>query len=201
MLRFSYRILQKLAVFEVARTFTVDTACLSAGSQQAEVIALDQESLALYLERGEAPGCEPFIERLSEQGLHAFGAIVDGELASFAWLHEGLAEAGMNYGYHPGTATAIHLADDAAFVFHIYTAPQFRGRGLMGAVLRGAASRLLAERGVRTLVTTTETINDAARAGFARLGFEDCGAYCRFGLPRWTTGWYPRPAAPILAFG
>lgn len=201
MRQLAYRALQKLAVFEVARTLTADTAILATGEQRSEVVRLDKQTLQGFLDQNQAPGCEPFLERLDEPNLHAFGAILHGRLVSFAWLHEGSAEAGMNYGYHPGTATAIRLTDDAAFVFHLYTAPEARGQGWMRSVIWKAAKELLQNRSIRSFVTTTETINQPARRALENAGFIDRGAYCRLGVGEWCSGWYPRTSEPIVGFG
>lgn len=199
--RLLYRGLQKLAVLEIARTLTASTDQLSTGTEGGLVARLDRARVLGFFERGDAPSCEAFARRLDEPRLHCFGAIDAGRLLSFAWVHEGSAEAGMNFGYHPGTATAMRLTPDAAFVFHLHTAREARGRGLASAVLRHAAAALRAERGVRSLVTTTEMVNDAARLALKRAGFEDRGCYWRFGFGSWATGWYPPPSGPIVGFG
>ncbi len=203
--RLPYRALQKLIVLEGVRTLVAPVDHLAAvptkpGVAPAELVQLDPATLVQYIAQDEAPNCEPFARRLDEPRLHCFGAIAEKSLVAFLWLHEGSAEAEMNCGYHPGTATPIALVPSAAFVFHVYTAPSARGQGRMGAVLGHAARTLQAERGIESFVTTTEIINRAARAGLTKVGFEERGIYWRFGLGRKTGGWYPRPTSPILGF-
>lgn len=204
--RLPYRVLQKLIVFGGARTLVAPVDCLAAAptqpsSVQHQLVRLNEKNLARHIARGEAPYCESLALRINEPRLHCFGAIENEKLVAFIWVHEGSAEAEMNYGCHLGTATSIGLANDSAFVFHVYTAPEARGQGWMGAVLRHAAQVLGTEHGIESFVTTTEVINRAALAGFTKIGFEERGVYWRYGLGSLVRGWYPKPIFPILSYG
>lgn len=199
--RTGYRIAQKLAVVEGVRLLSAPTAWIEASrTNRVRVVPLDAETLRRQAALGHAQGCDEYTGRLGEPDLDAFGVLVEERLACFAWFRRRGVEGPMNRGYHPGTATAIELVDDAAFVFHAYTAPEFRGRGLLPAVLASAARTLRRERGVRWLATTTECVNDAARRALCRAGFEDHGGYWRVGVGRRVAGWYPPPTMPFVGF-
>ncbi|QDV78336.1 hypothetical protein [Botrimarina mediterranea] len=118
-----------------------DTARATLGGHDAE--SLSRERLQHYLDLGEAPFCDTLVERLDDDRISCFGVEANGSLLSFAWLCKGVAEAEMNYGRQPSTATPLLLSSIAAFVFHAYTAPHVRSQGLLGAVLRKAAASLL----------------------------------------------------------
>lgn len=200
--RLPYKALQKLVVVEGVHTLVADGGRLAAAPRPVGAVELRRPEVEFYLRQGQAPGCEALARRLDEPTMHAFGCIDSGgTLTSFAWLHEGYAEPRMNHGYHLGTATGVRLADDAAFVFHVYTHPAYRGRGLVRAVLGKAAETLAKTRGIRRFATTTEIVNDAAFTALTRLGFEPAGVYWRFGVGTRVGGWYPRATPPIVRFG
>jgi hypothetical protein len=203
-LRPLYRLLQRIFVLEAVAVMTARTAEVSVHRITAadlEALVLTHGQLQHFMQRGEAPYCESLCERLGDPRLTCVGVVAGGHLLSFAWFHQGCAEAAMNYGRTPATATPILLTPDAAFVFHAYTAPQARGQRLLTAVLAHAATWLVETHDVKALVTTTETVNDAARAAFRRASFIDAGTYWRYGLGKRVFGWYPRPQAPIVAYG
>ncbi len=198
--RLPYRALQKLVLLEGTRTMVAPIDRL-ATKEKPGMTRLDPKSLAQHMAQGEAPYCESLVGRMNEPKLHCFGAVADKSLVAFAWIYEGSADSEMNYGYHRDTATPIELAPNTAFVFNIYTAPDSRGQGWMGALLSHAARVLEAEQGIESFVTTTEVINRAAKASLTKIGFEERGIYWRYGLGNKIGGRYPKPTVPILAFG
>ncbi len=202
LLRIAYKSLQRLMVLEGISVMVADA------MQSAKSLSYDNraglilpETLHSAIARGDAPYCEGLADRILDDRLWCFGAVVDGRLQSFAWFHIGGADADMNYGRQAATATALKLTPNSAFVFHAYTTPAARGQRLLGDVLTQAADWLTKHRGVRHLVATTELVNTSARSAFAQAGYLHQDAYWRYGLGLWAAGWYPAPQQPILAYG
>lgn len=192
------------------RVFPVEAACLLVAPTETSAIALPSDHCTVgflseehalgYAEAGQMPHSRDLITRLSEDRMACVGVESNGRLCAFAWLHEGLAERGMNVGSHPATATEIRLNEDAAFVFNVYTAPPHRGKGMMAAALNFASAELRRTRRTRWLVSTTDVTNAAARAGFRKCGFREVGRYYRYGIGNRSWGRYPHPTTPIEGF-
>ena len=198
---FPYLALQQLAVFEIVKTYSARTFELARRTTRPEVIELNANLLDYFATRGEAPHCSTLIKRLEDPRIRCFGAVSEERLMAFAWTKVGTADKGLNLGYRPGTAATLKLPDSAAFLFHAYTAPLARQRGWMTCLVRHAADVMRVEENVDNMVTTTEIINGPARSLFRNLGFREIGDYWRIGVGNWSTGWYPRPTAPVLAYG
>ena len=197
-----YRLAQRLIVLELTRVLSAPTDTLAAGAPTPESVGpLDRESLERFAAAGDAPWCEALVPRLGvDPDLHAYGAVVDGRLASFAWANLREAEPAMNVGYCAGTAQGMRLADDAAFLFHAFTQPAHRGQGWMVRVIRYAAEDL-SRRGVRWVVTTTDHFNRPARAALASAGFGGRGWYLRVGPASCcATRLGGRPTPPVHAY-
>lgn len=202
MLRFVYRVLQRIFVLEGVAVLVGETLGIASPSERTqEVLTISQEQMRRFVTEGQAPYCDALVDRLDNRQLWCFGIVEDARLVSFAWFFLGSAEAEMNQGYCPATATEIRLTDDAAFVFNAYTARWCRGRGLMSALLRSAAATLREHAGANQLVGTTELVNRAALSAFGNAGIKKRAAYWRFGVGPWSAGWYPRPQLPVLGYG
>ena len=201
MLRFVYRVLQRVFVLEGVAVLVGDTGGVAPTNEHAhDISAVSQEQMRRYIAEGQAPYCDELVGRLDSRQLWCFGAVEDDHLLSFAWFCLGSAEAEMNRGYCPATATAIRLTDDATFVFNAYTAESWRGRGLMSALLRCAGTTLQEQAGVRHLVGTTELVNRAALSAFGNAGIERRAVYWRYGIGSWAAGWYPEPQPPVRGY-
>ena len=107
----------------------------------------------------------------------------------------------MNKGYCETTAIAIELSDNAAFVFHAYTATAARGQGRIPALLSAAAETLRRRAGIAYVVGTTELMTSTALSAFASAGIKKTASYWRCGVGKWTAGWYPKPAPPAVKYG
>lgn len=202
MLRFVYRVLQRFFVLEGVAVLVGDTTGAAPPVERtADVRTVSQEEIKRFIANGQAPYCDELVDRLDNRQLWCFGVVEDDRLVSFAWFYLGSAEAEMNQGYCPATATAIRLTNDAAFVFHAYTAATCRGRGLMTTLLRHAGPTLRHRANVGYLVGTTELVNHAALSAFANAGVCRQAAYWRYGLGSWAAGWYPKPQLPIVEYG
>jgi ribosomal protein S18 acetylase RimI-like enzyme len=136
-----------------------------------------------------------FLERLSSGRDHCFAAFDGPRPVSYVWIAEGSIEAEHNRGRVPASGVAASFDDDAGFVYHAYTLPEYRGRRLSPACL-AMALRRLAPRGITRLWTTTDWSNESFRAACRRLGAVELGTI-------WCMGWgdsvlkiVPRRAAP-----
>lgn len=202
MLHCCYRALQRFMVLEGVAVVVGDAETIGVSRDSTgQVQSLDSADIERFIAEGQAPYCQSLVERLSDELLHCFGSIHDGKLISFCWFHIGGADAWMNEGYCPATGTAIRLIQNAAFVFHAYTAPEARGRRHLSQVLSAAAQELNEHFGVSHLVGTTELTNTAALAAFRRTGFDHSASYWRVGMGPWAAGWYPKPRLPVLRYG
>lgn len=202
MFRFAYRALQRVFVLEGVAVLVGETCRAAARTEPAcETRVISREEMIRFSVDGHAPYCDELAERLDNKRLWCFGVLEANRLLSFAWFCLGSVEAEMNRGYCPATATAIQLADDAAFVFNAYTTESYRGRGLMTALLATASRTLQQQAGVTHLVATTELINRSALAAFARAGIEKQTAYWRYGIGPCAAGWYPQARRPVLGYG
>lgn len=201
-LELPYLLLQRLVPFEAARLLVLDCNYVRTSPEVGNhtIRILSNSDACEYVASGQLLFSDELTPRLTEQRMWCVGAESEAGLCAFAWFYEGLAEKGMNVGYHPATATEIQLSSDAAFVFNVYTAPGSRGQGLMPAMLSYAALELHRTRDVRWLVTTTEVTNDAALAGFRKSGFHEQGVYLRFGIGAHSWGWYPTLREPVEGF-
>lgn len=201
-LRLPYRCLQRVMVLEgVVVLCTGTDSCGQPSGGEPEARQLTRAEVAAFIERGEAPYCDTLLPLFDGERAHCFGVVRGDALQSFAWLHRGSAPAELNQGRSPKTATAVALEESAAFVFHAYTRPEARGQLLLQEVLRRAAGELQETHGVTDFVTTTELVNDSARAAFRRAEFEEIGSYWRYGVGRFIGGCYPRPTGPVLGYG
>lgn len=201
-LRLPYRLLQRVVPFEAARLLVLDSNTVRSSAEVGgyTIRVLSTSEASEYAASGQLLFSEELIPRLIEHRMWCVGAESEAGLCAFAWFYEGLAEKGMNVGYHPATATEIQLSSNAAFVFNVYTAPDSRGQGLMPAMLSCAALELYRTRDVGWLVTTTEVTNAAALAGFRKSGFHEQGVYLRFGIGAHSWGWYPKLREPVEGF-
>ena len=201
-LRMPYRLLQRVIPCEAARVLILDSSTIASTPEVTNhtIRLLSSSDAVKYASGGSLLNSDELVPRLTEDRMWCVGAESEAGLCAFAWFYEGLAERGMNVGYHPATATEIQLSGEAAFVFNVYTAPESRGQGLMPAMLSHAALELRKSRDVRWIVTTTEVTNDAARAGFRKSGFHEQGVYFRFGFGKYAWGWYPKSREPIQGF-
>jgi GNAT superfamily N-acetyltransferase len=135
------------------------------------------------------------LERLSGGRDHCFAAFDGDRPVSFVWIAEGSIEAEHNRGRVPASGVAASFGDDAGFVYHAYTLPEYRGRRLSPACLARALA-CLAPRGIKRLWTTTDWSNESFSAACRQIGARDLGSI-------WCVGWgdsvlklVPRRAAP-----
>src|SRR5690606_26618570 len=89
---------------------------------------------------------------------------------------------------HLGTSLA--LPPECLFVYHAWTDPTHRGRGLVAAMLRTALSNRML--GGSELLTTVDWTNEASRRAFTKFGMRDCGLIWRCGRGRWQCSLLPR---------
>lgn len=201
-LRLPYRCLQRVMVLEAVAVLVAKSEdVISSIDTTNNARALNVGELKDFIERNEAPHCEHLIGHLTNERTTCYGITEAERLLSFAWVHHGSPPAELNQGRHPATATSLQLESDAAFVFHAYTSPSFRGKQLLTKVLSRAAQSLYERNGVSSLVTTTEVVNDAARSAFRHSGFKEVGTYWRFGIGNRVGGRFPKPSSPINGYG
>lgn len=103
----------------------------------------------------------------------------DPECWSAAALAEELAQPAARLftarrGGVPAAFAVFQLAADEASLLAVHTAPAFRRQGAASALLRYALAALSRE-GAQTVFLEVRAGNEAARALYARLGFEQAG--------------------------
>ena len=109
---------------------------------------------------------DKFVRRL-EEGERCEVGLLGGELAHFSWL----SRAKMHL---PEIGFETRLPSKTAYVYHSYTFPAFRGKGVYAAVLR-AIVRGLAQEGAEALFVVTENDNKAAQRAFSLAGLKPTG--------------------------
>ena len=96
-------------------------------------------------------------------GLQAFGAVKDSSIISFVWISP-----------HPPSLDVefrLEFADELAYFYSAFTVPEFRGLGLMPAVLRVALANCLS-RGFRGAIAYIDAVNSPSSAAFRSAGFK-----------------------------
>ena len=98
--RILYRLTQRVIPLEAVRLLVLDTHTLSKPQTIANSTLefLSPELAAKYSARDQLLFSHEYQERLDEKRLWCVGAESDAGLRAFAWLHEGIAEKGMNVG-------------------------------------------------------------------------------------------------------
>ena len=86
-----------------------------------------------------------------------------------------------------GTAYVNLTTPDFGFVFGVYVVPEARRRGVARALMREAA-RVARDAGRGWIVLGVDTPNQAARALYADLGFEDAARTLRAPVERLLAG-------------
>ena len=103
------------------------------------------------------------------------GGITDGRLAGYCWLALDSVEAEHNRSNeNPASGVAYSYPRDSAFRYKGFTHPDFRGRRVYQQ-LALAASREMAKRGVRYIVSTAECVNYSALKSSYRCGYDHIG--------------------------
>jgi aminoglycoside 6'-N-acetyltransferase I len=102
-----------------------------------------------------------------------------------AFLTEHLAVVADDAGEVVGAAYANLSSPDFGYVFGLYTVPEARRRGVASALMRRIAAELR-ELGRDYVVLNVDTPNEAARALYERLGFEDAARMLRAEVRRLT---------------
>src|SRR5262249_45756850 len=82
-----------------------------------------------------------------------------------------------------GTLYANLSTPHFAYVFGVYTVPRARGRGVGRALMRAIAEHVH-EQGREYVVLSVDTPNEAARAFYDSLGFEDASRMLRARVDR-----------------
>lgn len=97
-----------------------------------------------------------------------FGAIRGDRLASYGWYARDSIEP------EHAAGTPVGLPQNVAYMYKLFTHPDFRGRRLNGACVRDAAVALSA-RGVDRIVGMVYWSNEASMRSLERLGFRRLG--------------------------
>lgn len=97
-----------------------------------------------------------------------FGTLHQGRLANYGWYALGSIEA------EHAAGTAIGLPPNVAYMYKLFTHPDFRGRRLNEACMARAATELRAQ-GVERLVAFVRWGNEASLRSCERLGFQRMG--------------------------
>jgi GNAT superfamily N-acetyltransferase len=101
-------------------------------------------------------------------GLQAFGAVKDSSIISFMWISP-----------HPPSLDAqftLEFDDEPAYFYNAFTLPEFRGLGLMPAVLRAALASCLS-RGRRGAISFIDVLNYPSLAAFRSAGFKTVSTF------------------------
>jgi GNAT superfamily N-acetyltransferase len=124
-----------------------------------------------------------------------FAALAGDRLAAFGWYALGSIEA-----EHCG-GTAMTYPADAAYMYHGFTHPDFRGCRLHGACM-SLALEALGTRGIRRLVSSVHWSNWASLKSCYRLGYARLGRLVKLGFRPLQLAFYPRAARRLgICFG
>ena len=124
-----------------------------------------------------------------------FAALSGDRLAAFGWYALGRIEA-----EHSG-GTPLAYPPNAAYMYHGFTHPDFRGRRLHGLIM-GLGLRALETYGVTRLVSTVEWTNWASLRSCFRLGYISLGRTVVLRCGRFHLARYPRTAKRLgVRFG
>lgn len=111
---------------------------------------------------------EAFADR-AEGGLDlCYGAIHEGRLANYGWYALGSVEA------EHASGAPMGLPPNVAYMYKVFTHPDFRGRRL-NATCMAEASAQLAARGVEHVVAIVRWSNEASLRSCEHLGFRRLG--------------------------
>lgn len=125
-----------------------------------------------------------------------FAALHNGQLATYGWYALGCIE-----GEHCD-GVALSYPDDIVYMYKGFTPPAYRGQRLHGYAMRLALEQLVAERGVRGLISTVGWLNWASLKSCDRLGYERLGRMTSYGWKYCGGGCYPQAARDLgIKFG
>lgn len=117
------------------------------------------ESLAVVMGQGQIPE----VQRRFAAGSRCFVARVEGEVAAYGWVSQGVEQIGE-------LERSLHMRPDEAYIWDCATLPAFRRKGLYTALL-GYIAATLREEGVRRLWIGTSLQNRPSLQGMAAAGF------------------------------
>jgi hypothetical protein len=197
--RLAYGLAQRVMTLDVTEVYWIDlaTAQMPVVEPRFEFRLLAADDV-LHFARDPSNGLDPLLaQRAAGSRDYCLAALCGERLAAYGWFALGSIEAEHNRGEQPGTGVALSFPNDVAFGYGGFTHPDFRGHRLHAAVkLHGL--RLLSDRGIRFLLTTTDWTNWAAIRSFDRLGAKRLGRCWRGGWGRWM---FTRPPAAATRLG
>jgi hypothetical protein len=188
-----YRLAQRLTGVSVAHYVWLDVAklnqalCPEAAFTFRFLSAAEVRNYSTNPENWLNPALADGIEEGTE---YCFAALAQERLAAFVWY----SLRGTAVEYCAGTR--LSYPSDAAYLYHSYTHPDFRGRRLHG-IIAGLGLRALGVHGVTKLIATVDWANWASKRSCFRLGFVDLGCAVVLQYRRFRVGSYP-PAAERL---
>lgn len=110
---------------------------------------------------------EAFLVQAIERGDRCYGFIENGVLGAYAWYSTGPT---------PIQASIVAEFDPGYIYMHkAFTRPAFRGRGLYGTGVAGAARALLREGRYKGLISCVQLHNRPSLKGLQRIGFRSIG--------------------------
>jgi len=108
---------------------------------------------------------------ISSQQARCYAAIIEGELAAYAWVAKGNVAAELNSGGADFRGIGFGLPESMAYVFKVLVLPAQRGKSLNGRLLINLGSHLKNEQ-VEHLITTTGWTNWPYLRSAEKTGFE-----------------------------
>jgi GNAT superfamily N-acetyltransferase len=164
-----YRLLSELFHYRATRCVWADLENwrpVSSNQVPFEIRPLSQEEIKSQAERmGEDPNDA---DQVIAAGGETLGALKGTSVASYVWISP----------YPPALngAFALQFDERLAFFYRAFTLPEFRGLGLMPAVLRAALERC-ASRGYRGAVACIDAANRPSRIAFRSAGFKTIATF------------------------
>jgi RimJ/RimL family protein N-acetyltransferase len=164
-----YRLLSGLFQYRATRCVWADLENwrpVSSNQVPFEIRVLSPEEIKSQAELiGEDPND---VDQAIAAGGEALGALKSGSVASYVWISP----------YPPALngCFALEFDERLAFFYRAFTLPQFRGMGLMPAVLRAALERC-AHRGYRGAVACIDIANRPSWNAFRSAGFSTIATF------------------------
>ncbi|MFC1758933.1 GNAT family N-acetyltransferase [Planctomycetota bacterium] len=180
-----YRVGQRLIVLDIQHLMRLSCADISESAGESLIIQrLCRRQLQAIVHENENDLNPTTVDRIDQADNYCFGAIMDGEIAGYAWFATKSIPAEHNRGNHSASGVGLEFPRNVAFMYKAFVMPEFRGRGVYRDIIVGAATELRECNGVEDLICTTDWTNYSALHSCIRSGFATVGVICRFGLPK-----------------
>ena len=194
-----YRVCQRVMVLDVEHLMLRDASGREHQPSRlpnVSVRSLIADEVQVFAENSETDLSCDMVKRVELENNYCFAAIHENALAGYAWFALESIPPEHNRGSHPATGVGLSFPPHMAYMYKGFILPTYRGNGLYGHIIAGAA-KALGEVGVRQLLCNVDWTNYPAIRSCRSVGYRSLGYVWRLGYPRKMLTLPPRDARQL----